>query len=167
MWLLFLGFLALGVLSLRGVRWAYVAFVAAGLLYFPAKAGFQFNPSPCQLTFNTSLAIHSLTNYGHVVLFALFFVMSSAQFRVSNWSPLAWAALAAIVMGALVELAQGLTGEGNCRSRDLIPDGVGILVGAALVWLLIRIGWRPRPTWSLAWMRITGSAPTVRGKAAT
>jgi hypothetical protein len=145
----------LGILSLRGVRWAYVAFVAAGLLYFPAKAGFQLNPHPCQLTFDISLAIHSLTNYGHIVLFAIFFVMSSAQFQMSGGSPVAWAALAAIVMGGLVELAQGVTGEGNCRSRDLIADAIGILVGAAIVWLLIRRGWRPRPTWSLAWWRGT------------
>lgn len=153
MWLLFLGFLMLGVLSLRGVRWAYVAFVASGLLYFPAKAGFQLNPHPCQLTFDILLAIHSLTNYGHIVLFAIFFVMSSAQFQMSGWSPLAWAALATMIMGALVELAQGVTGEGNCRSRDLIPDAIGILVGVAIVWFLIRRGWRPRPTWSPAWRR--------------
>ncbi|HLL75093.1 MAG TPA: hypothetical protein VK421_07480 [Pyrinomonadaceae bacterium] len=156
MWLLFLGFLVLGVLSLRGMRWAYVAFVTLGLLYFPAKVGFRLNPRPCQLTFDASLAIHSLTNYGHIVLFAIFFVMSSAQFRVSNWSALAWAGLAAIAMGALVELAQGVTGEGNCRSRDLIPDAAGILVGATVVWLLIRRGWRPRPTWSLGWWRDAG-----------
>jgi hypothetical protein len=153
MWLLFLGFLALGVLSLRGMRWAYVAFVTLGLLYFPAKAGFQLNPRPCQLTFDTPLAIHSLTNYGHIVLFAVFFIMSSAQFRMSNWSPLAWAGLAAIVMGALVELAQGVTGAGNCRLRDLIPDAVGILIGATIVWLLIKRGWRPQPTWALGWRR--------------
>lgn len=155
MWLLFLGFLVLSVLSLRGVRWAYVAFVVSGLLYFPAKVGFQLNPNPCQLTFDISLAIHSLTNYGHILLFAMFFVMSSAQFRMARWSPPAWAALAAIIMGVLVELAQGVTGEGNCRSRDLIPDAVGILVGAAVVRVLIGIGWRPRPTWSVAWWRGT------------
>jgi hypothetical protein len=155
-WLLFLGLLALGVLALRGVRWAYVAFVVSGLLHFPAKAGFQLDPNPCQLTFDVPLAIHSLTNYAHVVLFALFFVMTSAQFRGPTRSTLAWSALAAIVMGALVEVAQGVTGEGNCRSRDLIPDAVGILVGSTTVLLLKRIGWwRPRPTWSLVWWRAT------------
>ncbi len=153
MWLLFLGFFVLSVLSLRGMRWAYVAFVALGLLYFPTKVNFQLNPRSCQFTFDTSLAIHSLTNYGHIVLFAVFFVMSSAQFRMSNRPAFAWAALAAIVMGVLVELAQGVTGEGNCRSRDLIPDAAGIVFGATIVWLLIRLGWRPRPTWSFAWRR--------------
>jgi hypothetical protein len=153
MWLLFLGFLALGILSLRGVRWAFVAFVALGLLYFPAKAGFRLDPHPCQLTFDSSLAAHSLTNYGHIVLFSLFFVMTSAQFRTTNRTAFAWSALATIVMGALVEVAQGVTGEGNCRLRDLIPDTLGILVGSITVSLLTRVGWRPRPTWSFMWWR--------------
>jgi hypothetical protein len=33
-------FVALALLSLRGVRWAYVAFIVLGLLYFPIKVGF-------------------------------------------------------------------------------------------------------------------------------
>jgi hypothetical protein len=145
--------LVLGVLALRGVRWAYVAFVVLGLLYFPAKVGFRLAPNPCQLTFDISLAMHSLTNYAHIVLFALFFVMTSAQFRVWNWPVFGWSAAATFMLGVLVEVAQGVTGEGNCRMRDLIPDAVGILVGSIIVLLLRRIGWRPRPTWSLMWWR--------------
>lgn len=155
MWLLASVRLALGLLALRGVRWAYAAFVALGLLYFPAKVGFRPAPRPCQLAFDIPLAVHSLTNYGHVVLFALFFVMTSAQFRALNRRAFAWSAAATVVMGALVEVAQGVTGEGNCRLRDLIPDGVGILAGSIIVLLLKRIGWRPRPTWSLMWWRAT------------
>lgn len=153
MWLLFLGFLVLGVLSLRGVRWAFAAFVVLALFYFPAKAGFRLDPNPCQFTFDISLAVHSLTNYGHIVLFALFFLMASAQFRVWNWQAFAWSAAATFVMGALVEVAQGVSGEGNCRTRDLIPDALGILVGSIIVLLLKRTGWKPRPTWSLVWWR--------------
>ena len=155
MWLLAVIRLVLGLLALRGVRWAYVAFIVLGLLYFPAKVGFRLAPRPCQLAFDIPLATHSLSNYGHIVLFALFFVMTSAQFRVSNRLAFAWSAAATVVMGALVEAAQGVTGEGNCRLRDLIPDGVGIMAGSIIVLLLKRIGWRPRPTWSLAWWRGT------------
>ncbi|MBC8030164.1 MAG: VanZ family protein [Pyrinomonadaceae bacterium] len=133
--LVYIGFLVLGILSLRGMRWAYVTFVLLGLLYFPASVGFRLDPQPCELTFDMPLAIHSLTKYAHIVLFVLFFLMTSAQFRMSNWAAFAWAALAAITMGVLVELAQGITGNGHCRSRDLIPNSAGILLGAGIVLL--------------------------------
>jgi hypothetical protein len=142
--LVFLGFLGLGILSMRGVRWAYITFVVGGLLYFPASVGFSLHPRPCELTFDVPLAIHSLTNYPHIVLFALFFVMTSAQLRMSNWSGFAWAAIAAIIMGVLVELAEGMTGNGHCRSRDMIPNTVGILLGAVIVLLWNRIRGGPR-----------------------
>ena len=141
MWVLvFLVFLVLGVLSMRGVRWAYVTFILLGLLFFPARVGFRFDPQPCEVALNIPLAIFSLTNYRHIVLLAIFFLMSRAQFRMSNWSAFGWAALATIVMGMLVELAEGVTGKGHCRLRDLIPDAAGILLGSVivLVWTGIR-----------------------------
>ena len=71
MWLLTVLRLLLAVLSLRGIRWAYVAFIVLSLLYFPIKVGFRFDPHPCELIFGGRLAIYSLTNFPHVVLFAL------------------------------------------------------------------------------------------------
>jgi hypothetical protein len=68
--IIFFGFLVLAVLSLRGARWAYIVFVLLGVLYFPARVGFRLDPQPCELAFNASLAIYSLTNYAHIVLFA-------------------------------------------------------------------------------------------------
>ncbi len=50
--LIYLGFLVLGISSLRGVRWAYITFVILGLLYFPASVGFRLNPQPCELVPN-------------------------------------------------------------------------------------------------------------------
>jgi hypothetical protein len=146
MWLLvFIVFFGLGIFSLRGKRWAYFTFVLLGLLFFPARVGFRFDPQPCELVVNIPLAIFSLTNYAHIVLFALFFLMTHAQFRLAKWSALAWAALATIVMGVLVEIAEGVTGTGHCRLRDLIPDTAGILLGSTIV---------------LVWNRIRKSAPS-------
>ena len=153
----------LAALSLRGARWAYVAFVLIGLIYFPMKAGFQLDPHPCELTFGLSLAIHSLTNYPHIVLFALFFIITSAQFRLSNWTTFMWPALVTIVMGALVEVAEGVTGQGHCRSRDLIPDAVGALAGSIIVLLLHKVGWRPQPSWSL-WGGRDKRAPRIEAR---
>jgi hypothetical protein len=144
--LVYLGFLVLGILSLRGARWAYVTFVLLGLLYFPASVGFRLNPQPCELTPNIQLAVYSLTNYAHIVLFVLFFLMTSAQFRMSQWSGYAWAAVACIAMGILVEVAQGISGSGHCRLRDLIPDAAGVVLGAGIVFLWNGMrGKRPAP----------------------
>jgi hypothetical protein len=140
MWVLtFLVFFVLGVLALRGVRWAYITFVCLGLLFFAVRVGFRFGPQPCELAINIPLAIYSLTNYAHIVLFALFFFMTSAQFRIFNWPAFGWAALINIAMGVLVELLEGLTGKGHCRLRDLIPDVAGLLIGAVIVLLWQRI----------------------------
>lgn len=142
----FIGFLALGILSLRGKLWAYITFVLLGLLYFPVSVGFRLNPQPCELSLNMPLAVHSMTNYRHIVLFVLFFLMTSAQFRMSKWSGYAWAALACVAMGSLVEAAQGICGTGHCRVRDLIPDTAGILIGAGFVFLWNTIRGRRRVT---------------------
>ena len=144
--LVFIGFLVLAVLSLRGVRWAYVTFVVLGLLYFPVSVGFSLNPQPCESIPSIPLAVHSLTNYRHIVLFVLFFLMTSAQFRMSQWRGYAWSAVACIVMGILVELAEGISGNHHCRLRDLIPDAAGVVLGAGIVFLWNRMRGRPRAT---------------------
>jgi hypothetical protein len=138
--LYFIATFASGILALRGIRWAYFAFIALGLLYFPMSVGFQLRPSACELTFGLSLAIRSLSNFPHMVLFAIFFAMSIAQFRKPGRSAFIWAAVAVIAMGALVEIGQGVSGKGHCRSRDLIPDAIGALLGAGgvLLWNRIR-----------------------------
>jgi len=141
-----IGFLVLGILSLRGMRWAYLTFVLLGLLYFPASVGFRLHPQPCELVLNIPLAIYSLTNYAHIVLFVLFFLMTSAQFRMSHWSGYAWAAAACIAMGILVEVAEGISGTHHCRLRDLIPDAAGVVLGAGIVFLWKGMRGRPQAT---------------------
>jgi VanZ family protein len=144
--LVYIGFLVLGILSLRGMRWAYVAFVLLGLLYFPASVGFRLNPQPCEPVPDIPLAVYSLTNYKHIVLFVFFFLMTSAQFRMSQWSGYAWAAVACIAMGILAELAEGMSGTHHCRLRDLIPNAAGIVLGAGIVFLWNRMRGRPQAT---------------------
>ena len=143
--LVFFVLYVLGVISLRTLRWAYAALVVLGLLYFPASVGFRLNPQPCELTFGAALAVFSLTNYAHIVLFTLFFLMTSTLFRTHDRSAFGWAALATVVMGALVEIAEGVTGKGHCRLRDLIPDAAGACVGAAVLLLWTRVRRRPKP----------------------
>jgi hypothetical protein len=139
----YVGFLVLGILAARGARWAYITFVVLGLLYFPASVGFHLHPRPCESLPNWAAAVYSLGNYGHIVLFVLFFIMTSAQFKMSHWSGFAWAAAACVAMGILVELAEGVSGIHHCRARDLIPDAAGIMIGAGIVFLWQRIRTRP------------------------
>lgn len=130
-------------ISLRGSRWrgaallasriGYGAFVILSLLYFPARAGYRLSPPECEWTFGPALAVHSLTNFPHIILFFLFFMLTYAQLPGVRRAML-WSFIACLVMGLLVELGQGATGQGNCRMRDLIPDSAGALAGALLIW---------------------------------
>jgi len=65
---------------------------------------------------------------------------------MSNWWAFAWAALASIAMGVLVEVDEGITNKGHCRLRDLIPDAMGILLGSVIVLLWNRIRRRQQPS---------------------
>ena len=132
----------LAALSLRRTRWAvpslWVSRLAYGLLvlqaplYFLAKGGFRVSPPNCEWTFGLALARHSLTNYPHIILFTLFFLLTYAQLPAAPRA-IIWSIAATAAMGLLVELAQGVTGHGHCRMRDLIPDSVGALLGFVIV----------------------------------
>lgn len=132
----------LAAVALRGTRFdrpallasriTFGLFVVAGLAYFPYHAGWNLRPIECEWTFDVALAVHSLANVPHIVLFAIFFPLTYAQFRGVRGA-LAWSFAASFAMGFLVELAQGLTGVHHCRMRNLIPNAAGILIGALLV----------------------------------
>ncbi len=140
-WLLF----GLTVAALFGNRLSYVAFVAIGVLFMPVKAAFEgFSPTPCEMMPSVSLMLRSFQNYSHIVMFTIFTLMTRTQFPRSDERRLLKVAAIVLVMGAIVELEQGLTGRGHCRLRDLIPDATGFCVGA-----LMAAGWdRVRRRWS-------------------
>lgn len=121
------------ILALRGKRWAYAGFVALSLLYFPAQVGFHLQPQACELVPTMRLAVFSLQNTAHIIIFAAFYGLSWIRFRHTGSGAFAWAALATLLMGLLLELAQGVSGYGHCRLRDLIPDSAGALVAALLI----------------------------------
>jgi hypothetical protein len=138
MWLVTTVFVILAVLAFLGRRWAYFTFVALGVLFFPARVGFHFHPSPCEFSLNLPLAVYSLTNYGHLVRFAIFFLMTCVQVRDHPLRTQILIGFAAVLaFGICVEVAEGVTGEGHCRLRDLIPDLAGGVIGTIL-W----VGWR-------------------------
>ncbi len=134
----------LALIALRGKRWAYLAFVVLGLLSFPAQTHFRVHAPKCeQLLPTLHLLVPLLHNYAYIALFAGFYWMSWVQFRRSDARGV-WALLATLLVGALVEIAEGMTGgargQVHCRVRDLVPDAAGAL-GAALllaVWSRLR-----------------------------
>src|SRR6266576_179850 len=132
----------LALFALRGKRWAYPAFVVLGLLYFPAQTHFHVHVPKCeQLLPTMQVLVLSLHNYAYIALFAGFYWMSWVQFGRSDARAF-WALLATLLVGVLVEIAEGMTmtGRGHCRLRDLVPDVAGAL-GAALllaVWSRLR-----------------------------
>ena len=133
---------AAAALLLRRTRWArpslwasrfgYAVLVLQAPAYFLAKSGFTVSSPVCRWTFGIALATHSLTNYPHIILFTLFFLLTYVQLP-GNPKAVIWSIAATLAMGLLVELAQGATGQGNCRMRDLIPDLAGALIGCVVV----------------------------------
>ncbi len=137
----------LALFALRGKRWAYLAFVVLGLLYFPAQTHFRVHAPKCeQLLPTLHLLVPLLHNYAYIALFAGFYWMSWVQFRRSDARGV-WALVATLLVAALVELAEGMTGGGrgqvHCRVRDLVPDAAGALGAALLLAIWSRLRRKP------------------------
>src|SRR5260370_41415008 len=121
----------LALIVLRGTRWAYLAFVVLGLLYFPAQTHFRVHAPKCeQLLPTMHVLVLSLHNYAYIALFAGFYWMSWVQFRRSDAR--IWALLATLLVGGLVEIAEGMTGRRHCPRRPPLPGAAAALGAAAL-----------------------------------
>src|SRR5216117_3083084 len=137
----------LALFALRGKRWAYPAFVVLGLLYFPAQTHFHVHVPKCeQLLPTMQVLVLSLHNYAYIALFAGFYWMSWVQFQRAD-ARVVWALLATLLVAALVEIAEGMTGGGrgqvHCRVRDLAPDAAGALGAALLLAVWSRLTRKP------------------------
>src|SRR5260370_25517112 len=96
----------------------------------------------------------SLHNYASVGLFGGFYWISWVQFRRSDARAI-WALLATLLVGALVEIAEGMTGRGHCRVRGLVPDAAGALGAALLLAVWSRLRRKP------AYRRLVRPHPTA------
>ena len=126
----------MAALAVRGARWAYAGLVGLAIFYFAHRGGFAFHVPACSPSMDRELVVSSARNYAHVILFAIFFLISYGHFaksRLRGWPPIPVAAYATLAFGALIELAQGTTRTGNCDLRDLIPDVIGLALGIGVV----------------------------------
>jgi len=72
----------------------------------------------------------------HIILFALFFLLTAAQFDTIDRRSLAWSLVATVGLGFLIEIEEGLTRTGNCRYTDVLPDIFGALIVMAALMIL-------------------------------
>lgn len=130
-------------------RAAFAGFVALGLCSFPLRAGWPgtpLSPRACEGMVGRELALYSFHNTPHIVLFALCFLLARRQLsrpepgRGGWWRAGAGAFLVTLAIGALVELAEGASGAGHCRLRDLLPDAAGALLGWVML-AIVHAGW--------------------------
>jgi len=100
-----------------------------------ADVAAQLAPTACEWLVDRNLALYSINNTPHIILFALFFLLARRQVRVLGPGHRAWwgvnvrAFTTTLAMGVLVELAEASAGAGHCRLRDLLPDAVGAMLG--------------------------------------
>jgi len=139
-----IAWVALFAFALRGARWAYAIFVVLAFVWIPARTGFHLHRPPCEMQFTLDMSLNSLVKYKHISLWAAFFLMTWVQFRRGRHA-LTIAAIATIAIGILIELEEGATGTGMCRATDLLPDGLGALIGAVIATL-----WRRRDAKAVA-----------------
>ena len=130
----------LAAIAIFGVRWAYIAYVLTAIAALPARTGFRLVTPRCETVPTLAYALYSFTNYAHVVLFGIFFLITLAQFRSKDRRAFAWSFAAVIVMGLIIELEEGATRTGNCRMRDLIPDSAGAIIAVSAFLLVRRLG---------------------------
>ena len=121
-------------LFIAGVA-VYSVFLLISVLFIPARARFHLTPPDCEWTFGLQLAVLSLTNYQHIILFTFYCLMTFAILRKAR-HPFVWTAMICMAMGFLVELEEGAAHFHHCRMRDLIPDAAGTLAGLTLVLIL-------------------------------
>src|SRR5205809_6239993 len=73
-------------------------------------------------------------------------MMTSVQFGKSDARGV-WALVSTLLVAALVEIAEGMTGGGrgqvHCRVRDLVPDAAGALGAALLLAVWSRLTRKP------------------------
>lgn len=99
----------------------------------PARTGFRLIAPNCDMRLTMENAGLSMTKVSHIVLFALFFLLTVIQFDRIDRRAFSWSFLATIVVGLLVEFEEGATRTGNCRLTDVLPDAVGALIVIAVL----------------------------------
>ena len=111
----------------RQRRWLYAAYMFFAVTRIPARTRFHLVAPACDTRLTLDNAARSMTKVPHMILFALFALITAAQFNRLDRRSLYWSVAAAAALGLIVELEEGATRTGNCRITDVLPDIVGAL----------------------------------------
>ena len=124
-------------------RWLYGAYMLVAVGRIPARVHFRLVAPHCDTRLTLTNARLSMTKVPHMVLFAVFFLLTLLQFDRLNPRAFRWSLLTTAALGLLVELEEGASRTGNCRMTDVLPDITGaVLVGAVLFGLFaLRRSW--------------------------
>jgi len=126
-------------LALWGFRWAYAGYVVMALSWMFVQSRFTMSMPHCEWAVSLDGAALSMTKFGHILLFGLFFLITIRQFKTIDRRAYAVSIAVTIAMGLIIELEDRLTRAGSCRMRDLVPDAAGALICAALVAALSKL----------------------------
>ena len=120
-------------------RWLYAAYMAVAVLRIPARVRFRLVAPRCDARLTLENAALSMTKVPHMVLFAVFFIVTLLQFDRFNLRAFSWSLVATAGLGLLVELEEGATRTGNCRLTDVLPDVTGAAIVGAILLAIITL----------------------------
>lgn len=114
-------------------RWLYAAYMVAAVLRIPARVRFHLVAPRCDTRLTLENVSLSMTKLPHMVLFAVFFILTLLQFDRFNLRAFSRSLVATASLGLLVELEEGASRTGTCRLTDVLPDVGGAAVASAIL----------------------------------
>jgi hypothetical protein len=115
--------------------------MAVAVLRIPARVRFHLVAPQCDTRLTLENVSLSMTKVPHMVLFAVFFILTLLQFDRFNLRAFSWSLVATAGLGLLVELEEGASRTGNCRLTDVLPDVAGAAVASAILLAMLTL-WR-------------------------
>ncbi len=131
------------ILLVKLARWLpIVILIIMALLFEPIRSGFVISNQSCELMTNWESVQNSVFNYRHVISYGILCLVAAATFRQNR---VLKAIIAIFLFSVLLEIEQSFFVTGHCRSRDLIPNLLGIGLAAAIFGVGIKYqGWMRR-----------------------
>ena len=121
-------------MSPGALRGALALVAVAALAITPIQAGFTMRAFTCDVGLDAAGWIEGIANPRHLIAYAVIAALAVWTLRGRPlWQPVGLAIL--ISLG--VELEQAIFMDGHCRLRDMVPNFVAVVMGAAVGLLIL------------------------------